>query len=241
VSICCLKIKFCFRRRHSAAGIGSTPKPFESSDGRLATAMGGAAGKHEGERAVWPPGWCVPLALRRASAPHATLLPPASATPWPCAWGWPHEPAGGTFLRESSWLSLAPLTPPAQQICARLEIPENPRRIARNAILDISALPPSQFVLIAAEPYCISADVWNFSEYHAAAAAAVQEDSRLNKLTYACVPRRLSESDFWRLVRASYRRFPLLAPGMRGTVATGAAALHSPTLPVPIWARPPES
>jgi hypothetical protein len=86
----------------------------------------------------------------------------------------------------------------------RLEIPEGPRLIARNAILDISSMPPSQFVQIAGEPYCISADAWDFSEYHAAAAAAVQEDSKLNKLTYACVPRRLSESDFWRLVCPTY-------------------------------------
>jgi len=85
----------------------------------------------------------------------------------------------------------------------RLEIPEGPRIIARNAIIAISSLAPADFAAIADELYCIPADEWKFSEYHAAAAAAVQEDGKLNKLTYACVPRRLSESDFWRLVRCS--------------------------------------
>ena len=40
---------------------------------------------------------------------------------------------------------------------------------------------------------------WKFEEYHAAAAAAVQEDIKLNKLVYKLVPRKLTESDFWRL------------------------------------------
>mmetsp|Transcript_9328 Transcript_9328/g.27248 ORF Transcript_9328/g.27248 Transcript_9328/m.27248 type:complete len:107 (+) Transcript_9328:249-569(+) len=60
-------------------------------------------------------------------------------------------------------------------------------------------MPTADFLTIASEPYCIPAEEWNFSDYHAAAAAAVQEDGKLNKLTYACVPRKLSESDFWRL------------------------------------------
>lgn len=73
--------------------------------------------------------------------------------------------------------------------------------IARNAILAISEMAPTEFVAIANERYCIAPDQWIFSEYHAAAAAAVQEDGKLNRLTYTCVPRKLSESDFWRLVR----------------------------------------
>eukprot|EP00967_Tisochrysis_lutea_P107890 scaffold166812_cov32-Tisochrysis_lutea.AAC.3 len=64
-------------------------------------------------------------------------------------------------------------------------------------------MPTADFLTIASEPYCIPAEEWNFSDYHAAAAAAVQEDGKLNKLTYACVPRKLSESDFWRLVGIS--------------------------------------
>lgn len=98
-------------------------------------------------------------------------------------------------------------------------------------------MPPSQFVQLAGEPYCISADAWDFSEYHAAAAAAVQEDSKLNKLTYACVPRRLSESDFWRLVRATHRLSTPPPPDVRD-VATGAAARHAPTAPLPGNTKP---
>lgn len=81
----------------------------------------------------------------------------------------------------------------------RLEIPEGPRLIARTAILTISSMTPDEFCAMSGAPYCIPADQWDFAEFHAAAAAAVQEDAKINKLTYACVPRRMDESDFWRL------------------------------------------
>ena len=80
-----------------------------------------------------------------------------------------------------------------------LEIPEGPRLIARNAILAISSMSASDFLTIAAESYVVPEAEWNFEEFHSAAAAAIQEDIKLNKLTYALVPRRLDESSFWRL------------------------------------------
>lgn len=79
------------------------------------------------------------------------------------------------------------------------EMPEEKRRHAREAILSLSALPPDEFLAIAAAAHVIPADAWRFDEYHAAAAAAVQEDIKLNKIIYKLVPRRLAESEFWRL------------------------------------------
>jgi len=80
-----------------------------------------------------------------------------------------------------------------------LDIPEVPRLIARNAILDISAESPATFLTIQHEAYLIADAEWNFDDYHAAAAAAVQEDIKLNRLTYCLVPKRLSEGEVWRL------------------------------------------
>ena len=40
---------------------------------------------------------------------------------------------------------------------------------------------------------------WSFEAYYGAAAAAVQEDTGLNKLIYCLVPRKMEEADFWRL------------------------------------------
>uniref|UniRef100_A0A7S4B2G2 BSD domain-containing protein n=1 Tax=Chrysotila carterae TaxID=13221 RepID=A0A7S4B2G2_CHRCT len=80
-----------------------------------------------------------------------------------------------------------------------LDIPEEPRLLARNVILSISSESADQFLSIEQQPYCIAAADWDFGEYHAAAAAAMQEDIKLNRLTYVLVPRRISESDFWRL------------------------------------------
>ena len=76
---------------------------------------------------------------------------------------------------------------------------EDKRIIAREAILAMSALPPNEFLDFANTEHAIPAAVWRFDEYHAAAAAAVQEDSRLNKLVYKLVPKKLEESEFWRI------------------------------------------
>ena len=80
-----------------------------------------------------------------------------------------------------------------------LEIPEVPRSIARRAILSLSSTSTDDFLAIESAPYCIPESEWNFDAYHAAAAAAVQEDNRLNKLTYLLVPKRCNESTFWKL------------------------------------------
>ena len=79
------------------------------------------------------------------------------------------------------------------------EMQEDKRKTAREAILSLSAMPPLEFLAIANAPYVIPAAVWRFDEYHAAAAAAVQEDIKLNKIIYKCVPKKLEESEFWRL------------------------------------------
>ena len=62
------------------------------------------------------------------------------------------------------------------------EMQEDKRKTAREAILSLSAMPPLEFLAIANAPYVIPAAVWRFDEYHAAAAAAVQEDIKLNKI-----------------------------------------------------------
>ena len=81
----------------------------------------------------------------------------------------------------------------------RGDIPDAPRLLARQTILEISALPPNDFCSIAGHDYAIPMDEWSFEAYHTAAAAAVQEDIKLNKIIYRLVPRRLSEDEFWRL------------------------------------------
>ena len=79
------------------------------------------------------------------------------------------------------------------------EMSEDQRKIARSAILAISALPPDEFLACEGSDHVIPPHEWRFSEYHAAAAAAVQEDIKLNKIIYKLVPRKTTESDFWRL------------------------------------------
>lgn len=78
-------------------------------------------------------------------------------------------------------------------------MPEEKRRVARDAILSLSALPPAEFLEIASVKHLVPESEWKFEEYHAAAAAAVQEDIKLNKIIYKLVPRKLTESEFWRL------------------------------------------
>mmetsp|Transcript_11956 Transcript_11956/g.24296 ORF Transcript_11956/g.24296 Transcript_11956/m.24296 type:complete len:148 (+) Transcript_11956:108-551(+) len=79
------------------------------------------------------------------------------------------------------------------------EIPTEQRLVARQAILQISTVPRADFLAIEKEPFCISREDWAFEAYHGAAAAAVQEDTGLNRMIYCIVPRKLTESDFWRL------------------------------------------
>uniref|UniRef100_A0A7S0EHP2 BSD domain-containing protein n=1 Tax=Phaeocystis antarctica TaxID=33657 RepID=A0A7S0EHP2_9EUKA len=79
------------------------------------------------------------------------------------------------------------------------EIPAEQRLVARQAILQISTVPREDFLSIETERYCISHDDWSFEAYHGAAAAAVQEDKGLNRMIYCIVPRKQTESDFWRL------------------------------------------
>ena len=69
--------------------------------------------------------------------------------------------------------------------------------MAREAILQISAMPRPDFIAIAKEPFCIQPADWSFDAYHGA--AAVQEDKGLNKMIYCLVPRKMEETDFWRL------------------------------------------
>ena len=76
---------------------------------------------------------------------------------------------------------------------------ESSRKIARSAILSLSALPPDEFLAISEAEHAIAKANWKFEEYHAAAAAAVQEDIKLNKIIYRLVPRKCEESEFWRL------------------------------------------
>jgi len=78
-------------------------------------------------------------------------------------------------------------------------LPEEKRRLARASILNISSLSNEDFLAIAETDHVIRPGNWNFKEYHAAAMAAVQEDSKLNKIVYRLVPRKLEESEFWRI------------------------------------------
>ena len=57
----------------------------------------------------------------------------------------------------------------------------------------------AEFVAIGDAAFAIPPAVWKFEEYHAAAAAAVQEDIGLNKIIYKLVPKRMAEPEFWRL------------------------------------------
>ena len=68
-------------------------------------------------------------------------------------------------------------------------MPESSRKIARSAILSLSALPPDEFLAIGEAEHAIAKANWKFEEYHAAAAAAVQEDIKLNKIIYRLVPK----------------------------------------------------
>lgn len=79
------------------------------------------------------------------------------------------------------------------------EMSEEQRKLARTAIMELSAMPPAEFLEIAEASYVIPGAVWRFDEYHTAAAAAVQEDIKLNKIIYKLVPKKLEESEFWRL------------------------------------------
>ena len=79
------------------------------------------------------------------------------------------------------------------------EMDEDKRRLARKHILELSARTPDEFMAIANSDHAVPAAVWRFEEYHAAAAAAVQEDIKLNKIIYKLVPRKLEEGEFWRL------------------------------------------
>ena len=78
-------------------------------------------------------------------------------------------------------------------------LPEDKRKLARAAILSLSALPPEEFLDIGSASHAVKPDAWKFGDYHAAAAAAVQEDIKLNKIIYKLVPRKIDESTFWRL------------------------------------------
>ena len=60
-------------------------------------------------------------------------------------------------------------------------------------------MPPDEFLAITDARHAIPPEKWKFEEYHAAAAAAVQEDIKLNKIVYKLVPRKIDESEFWRL------------------------------------------
>ena len=80
----------------------------------------------------------------------------------------------------------------------RETIPDEPRLLARQHILEISLEQPTDFLAIAEAPYAISLEDWNFESYHAAASAAVLEDIKLNKIIYRLVPRRCTEEEFWR-------------------------------------------
>lgn len=79
------------------------------------------------------------------------------------------------------------------------DIPATKRRLARGFILALSESSRHEFCSIAAAPHVIPEAAWRFEDYHAAAAAAVQEDIKLNKIIYKLVPRHLDESEFWRL------------------------------------------
>ena len=79
------------------------------------------------------------------------------------------------------------------------DMSEAKRQAARDAILSLSGQQPEEFMLFAKSKYAIPPDQWQFEEYHAAAAAAVQEDIKLNRIIYKCVPRRCEESEFWRI------------------------------------------
>ena len=60
-------------------------------------------------------------------------------------------------------------------------------------------LPVDEFLAIGTAKHAIAPTAWKFEDYHAAAAAAVQEDIKLNKIIYKLVPRKMEESEFWRL------------------------------------------
>lgn len=85
------------------------------------------------------------------------------------------------------------------------DLSEPVRVRAREAILAVSSMKTEDFLQILSEKHMIKEDEWHFGEYHAAAAAAVQEDLNLNKLVYKCVPRKLSESEFWRIYFSQVR------------------------------------
>ena len=81
----------------------------------------------------------------------------------------------------------------------RETIPDEPRLLARKAILAISEEPPAEFLTIADAPYAIAPSEFSFDSFTSAASAAVQEDIKLNKIIYKLVPRKVSEEEFWRL------------------------------------------
>ena len=79
------------------------------------------------------------------------------------------------------------------------EMDEDKRKLARTHIIALSARSSAEFLSIADSAHAVPSAVWSFEEYHAAAAAAVQEDIKLNKIIYKLVPRKIDESEFWRL------------------------------------------
>lgn len=79
------------------------------------------------------------------------------------------------------------------------DIPAEARQIARSAIISLSALPTEEFLEIAYTEHAIPKEDWRFEEYHAAASAALREDIKLNKIIYRLVPKKCTESEFWRL------------------------------------------
>ncbi len=64
------------------------------------------------------------------------------------------------------------------------------RKIARDAILQLSALPPAEFLAFSRHKSAITSAEWRFDEYHAAATAAVQASCTSGALK----PRALSDA-----------------------------------------------
>lgn len=119
-------------------------------------------------------------------------------------------------------------------------MPEEKRKLARNAILSLSESPAEDFLAIGNAAHAIAPAAWKFEEYHAAAAAAVQEDIKLNKIIYKLVPRKLSESDFWRLyfsevlyVLDSVKTHGQYPPPVRARESTAERASMSRAAPAP--------
>ena len=169
-------------------------------------------------------------------------LPPCTTEPWPTAASQKVTAQVGRLVAVMGASSSSPeaeVWPPDWN-----EMQEDKRKTAREAILSLSAMPPLEFLAIANAPYVIPAAVWRFDEYHAAAAAAVQEDIKLNKIIYKCVPKKLEESEFWRLYFSQvlyildsvkvHGKFPPPPPPPPPPVGKGGTTKGvAPTLPPP--------